>query len=188
MAKVAGNEVRPGMIIEHNGQLWSVVKTQSVKPGKGGAFVRTKIKNLLTGQVKDQTFRSGEKINEVRVVRQPFQFLYASGGVYHMMDRTSYEQIELPEDFVGERAAFLQDGMTVTLEMHDERPIGIKLPDQVTLEVVEADPVVKGQTAASSYKPAKMENGLRVMVPPFITTGEKIIVDTNEVTYIRRAD
>ena len=104
------------------------------------------------------------------------------------MNTESYEQIELPEDFVGERAAFLQDGMMVTVEMHEERPIGVKLPDQVTLEVVEADPVVKGQTAASSYKPAKLENGLRVMVPPFIAAGEKIIVDTNEVTYVRRAD
>ena len=104
------------------------------------------------------------------------------------MNTDTYDQIELAEEFVGERAAFLQDGMTVTLEMHDERPIGIKLPDQVTLAVVEADPVVRGQTAASSYKPAKLENGLRVMVPPFITSGEKIIVDTNEVTYIRRAE
>ena len=104
------------------------------------------------------------------------------------MDSDTYDQIELPEDFVGERAAFLQDGMTVTLQMHAERPIGIKLPDYVTLEVVEADPVREGQTAASSYKPAKLENGLRVMVPPFITAGEKVIVDTNEVTYIRRAE
>jgi len=104
------------------------------------------------------------------------------------MDTDTYEQMELQQEFVGERAAFLQDGMTVTLEMHDERPISIKLPDYVTLEIVEADPVVKGQTASSSYKPAKLENGLRVMVPPFITAGEKIIVDTNEVTYVRRAD
>ena len=104
------------------------------------------------------------------------------------MDNETYEQLELQKDFVGDRAAFLQDGMTVTVESHEERPIGISLPDQVVLTIVEADPVVKGQTAASSYKPAKMENGIRVMVPPFIESGERILVDTNEITYIRRAD
>src|SRR4026209_1039906 len=104
------------------------------------------------------------------------------------MDNENYEQLELQEEFVGERAAFLQDGMTVTLEMHDERPIGIKLPDQVTLRFVEADPVVKGQTAASSYKPAKLDNGVRVMVPPFIGVGERVVVDNNERTYARRAE
>ena len=104
------------------------------------------------------------------------------------MDMETYEQIEIDKDFVGERAAFLQDGMTVTLEMHETRPIGITLPNQVTLEITEADPVVKGQTAASSYKPAMLENGLRVMVPPFIQTGERIIVDTEEITYVRRAE
>ena len=104
------------------------------------------------------------------------------------MDTESYEQLELQHDFVGDRASFLQDGMMVTVEMHEERPIGVTLPDQVVLEIVEADPVVKGQTAASSYKPAVMENGVRVMVPPFIEAGEKILVDTNEIAYIRRAD
>ena len=104
------------------------------------------------------------------------------------MDAESYEQLELQKDFVGERAAFLQDGMQVTVELYEERPIGISLPDQVTLEISEADPVVKGQTAASSYKPAVLENGIRVLVPPFISAGERIVVDTNEITYLRRAD
>ena len=104
------------------------------------------------------------------------------------MDLESYEQIELPKEFVGDRAAFLQDGMQVTVEFHEDRPLGISLPDQVVLEITETEPTVKGQTAASSYKPALLENGLRVMVPPFIGVGEKIVVDTNEVTYLRRAD
>jgi len=104
------------------------------------------------------------------------------------MDLETYEQLQLQKDFVGERAAFLQDGMTVTVELYDEKPIGVALPDQVTLAVAEADPVVKGQTAASSYKPAVLENGVRILVPPFIAAGERIIVDTNEVTYLRRAD
>jgi elongation factor P len=104
------------------------------------------------------------------------------------MDNDTYEQMELAQEFVGERSAFLQDGMKVVVEMHEGRPIGITLPDQVTLKIVEADPVVKGQTAASSYKPAVLENGVRIMVPPFVTAGEKVIVDTNELTYIKRAD
>jgi elongation factor P len=104
------------------------------------------------------------------------------------MDTESYEQLELQKDFVGERAAFLQDGMMVTVELYEERPIGISLPDTVTLTITEADPVVKGQTAASSYKPAMLENGIRVLVPPFISSGERIVVDTNEITYVRRAD
>ena len=104
------------------------------------------------------------------------------------MDLESYEQLELQKDFVGDRRAFLQDGMMVTVELHEERPIGISLPDHVTLAIAEADPVVKGQTAASSYKPATLENGVRILVPPFISSGERVIVDTNELTYLRRAD
>jgi elongation factor P len=104
------------------------------------------------------------------------------------MDTETYEQMEIPQDFVGERAAFLQDGMMVLVEMHEGRPIGIRLPDQVTLTIAEADPSIKGQTAASSYKPAVLENGVRIMVPPFVTAGEKVIVDTNEMSYIRRAE
>jgi elongation factor P len=188
MAKINGNEIRPGYVIEYQDTLWVAVKTMAVKPGKGPAYNQVELKNLIDGRKLNNRFGSDEKVERTRLEQKDFQFLYKQGDSLVFMDTDSYEQIELPEEFVGERAAFLQDGMTVTLEMHEERPIGIKLPDQVTLQVVEADPVVKGQTAASSYKPAKMDNGLRVMVPPFITTGEKIIVDTNEVTYIRRAD
>lgn len=188
MAKINGNEIRPGYVIEYQDTVWVAVKTMAVKPGKGPAYNQVELKNLIDGRKLNNRFGSDEKVERTRLEQKDFQFLYKQGDSLVFMDTDSYEQIELPEEFVGERAAFLQDGMTVTLEMHDERPIGIKLPDYVTLEVVEADPVVKGQTAASSYKPAKMDNGLRVMVPPFITTGEKIIVDTNEVTYVRRAD
>ena len=188
MAKINGNEIRPGYVIEYQDTLWIAVKTMAVKPGKGPAYNQVELKNLIDGRKLNNRFGSDEEVERTRLEQKDYQFLYKQGDSLVFMDTDSYEQIELAEDFVGERSAFLQDGMTVTLEMHDERPIGIKLPDYVTLEVVEADPVVKGQTAASSYKPAKMDNGLRVMVPPFITTGEKIIVDTNEVTYVRRAD
>jgi elongation factor P len=188
MAKINGNEIRPGYVVEYQDTLWVSVKTMAVKPGKGPAYNQVELKNLIDGRKLNNRFGSDEKVERVRLEQKDFQFLYRQGESLVFMDNDNYEQTELHEDFVGERAAFLQDGMTVTLEMHDERPISIKLPDYVTLEIVEADPVVKGQTASSSYKPAKLENGLRVMVPPFITAGEKIVVDTNEVTYVRRAE
>ncbi|MBO0902408.1 elongation factor P [Jiella sonneratiae] len=186
--KINGNEIRPGNVIEHNGGLWVAVKTAHVKPGKGGAFAQVELKNLIDGTKLNERFRAAETVERVRLEQKDYQFLYAEGEMLVFMDSETFEQLELQKDFVGERAAFLQDGMTVTVESYEERPIGIQLPDQVVLQIVEADPVVKGQTAASSYKPAVMENGVRVMVPPFIEAGEKILVDTNEITYLRRAD
>ncbi|MGA0533426.1 elongation factor P [Hansschlegelia sp. KR7-227] len=186
--KINGNQITPGMVVQHQDGLWVAVKTNAVKPGKGGAFNQVELKNLIDGRKLNERFRADETVERVRLEQKDFQFLYAEGDSLVFMDTDTYDQITLASDFVGERAAFLQDGMKVTVEMHEETPIGVKLPDQVTLEIVEADPVVKGQTAASSYKPAKLENGLRVMVPPFIASGERIVVDTNEVTYLRRAD
>lgn len=186
--KIDGNQIRPGNVIEHKGGLWVAVKTQAVKPGKGGAFNQVELKNLIDGSKLNERFRASETVERVRLEQKDFQFLYREGDMLVFMDMETYDQMSLAEDFVGERAAFLQDGMQVTVELHDERPIGISLPDQVTLEVTETEAVVKGQTAASSYKPAIMDNGARVMVPPFISVGERIVVDTNEITYVRRAD
>jgi len=188
MAKINGNEIRPGNVIEHDGGLWVAVKTNAVKPGKGGAYNQVELKNLIDGTKLNERFRSAETVEKVRLEQKDFNFLYEQGDALVFMDTETYEQLELQKDFVGDRAAFLQDGMTVTVELYEERPIGISLPQQVTLEVAEADPVVKGQTAASSYKPAVLENGVRVLVPPFISAGEKIVVDTDELTYLRRAD
>jgi len=185
--KINGNEIRPGNVVEHNGSLWVAVKTNAVKPGKGGAFNQVELKNLLDGTKLNERFRASATVEKVRLEQKDFQFLYEQGEMLVFMDNETYEQIELPEEFVGERTAFLQDGMMVTVETYEEKPLGISLPDYVTLEITEADAVVKGQTASSSYKPALLENGLKVMVPPFIGTGERIIVDTNEVTYVRRA-
>lgn len=186
--KVNGNEIRPGNVIEHAGGLWAAVKTNAVKPGKGGAFNQVELKNLITGTKLNERFRATETVERIRLEQKDYQFLYAESDMLVFMDTVTYEQLELQQEFVGDRSAFLQDGMMVTVESHEEKPIGIRLPDQVTLEISEADPVVKGQTVSSSFKPAVMENGVRVMVPPFIKAGEKIIVDTNEVTYIRRAE
>ncbi|MGF7162180.1 elongation factor P [Rhodoligotrophos appendicifer] len=186
--KINGNEIRPGNVIQHQGGLWVAVKTQHVKPGKGGAYAQVELKNLVDNRKLNERFRSSETVERVRLEQKDYQYLYPSGDMLVFMDQETYEQIELSTEFVGDRAAFLQDGMKVTVDSHEGTPLGITLPDYVTLEIVEADAVVKGQTASSSYKPAVLENGLRVMVPPFITTGERIIVDTNEVAYVRRAD
>jgi elongation factor P len=186
--KINGNEIRPGDVVEHAGGLWAAVRTAHVKPGKGGAFNQVELKNLIDGTKLNERFRAAETVERIRLEMKDFTFLYAEGESLVFMDIESYEQLELQKDFVGDRAAFLQDGMKVTVKMHEERAIGIALPDQVTLLITEADPVVKGQSATSSYKPAVMENGVRVMVPPFIDAGERIIVDTTEITYVRRAD
>lgn len=186
--KINGNEIRPGNLIEHKGGLWAAVKLQHVKPGKGGAFAQVELKNLVDGTKLNERFRSSETVEKIRLEQEEYQYLYAEGEMLVFMNQKNYEQIELPADFIGERASFLQDNMIVTLETYEERPIGISLPDHVTLEITDTEPVVKGQTATSSYKPAKLENGLRVMVPPFIGTGDKVIVDTNEVTYLKRAE
>jgi elongation factor P len=186
--KINGNEIRPGMVIEHDGGLWVAVKSMAVKPGKGPAYNQVELKNLIDGRKLNYRFGSDERVERAHLQQKDFQYLYRQGDSLVFMDLDTYEQMELPEDFVGERAAFLQEGMKVSLEMHEERPIGIKLPDQVVIAIVEADPVVKGQTAASSYKPARLENGLRILVPPFVAAGEKIVVDTNEITYVRRAE
>lgn len=186
--KINGNEIRPGNVIEHKGSIWVAVKTNAVKPGKGGAYNQVELKNLIDGTKLNERFRAAETVERVRLEQKDFTYLYAQDDALVFMDSETYEQLELQKDFVGDRAAFLQDGMTVTVELYDEKPIGVSLPDQVTLAIAEADPVVKGQTAASSYKPAVLENGIRVLVPPFIEAGERIIVDTNEITYVRRAD
>ncbi|RRH96183.1 elongation factor P [Mesorhizobium tamadayense] len=188
MAKISGSEIRPGYVIEHDGGLWVAVKTNTVKPGKGGAYNQVELKNLINGTKLNERFRSAETVEQIRLDLKDFSFLYEQGEALVFMDTESYEQLELNKDFVGERAAFLQDGMMVTVQLYEERPIGISLPDQVTLAITEADPVVRGQTAASSYKPAVLENGVRVLVPPFISAGERIVVDTNEITYVRRAE
>ncbi|ALE03119.1 elongation factor P [Bartonella ancashensis] len=185
--KINGNEIRPGNVIEHQGSLWVAVKCNAVKPGKGGAFNQVEMRNIVDGTKLNERFRAAETVEKVRLEQKDFTFLYQQGDMLVFMDTQSYEQLELQKDFVGDRAAFLQDGMTVTVELHQEKPLGISLPDQVTVTIAEADPAIKGQTATASYKPAVLDNGMRILVPPFIQSGERIIVDTNELTYIRRA-
>ncbi|ODS03172.1 elongation factor P [Methyloceanibacter marginalis] len=186
--KINGNEIRPGNVITHKNGLWLAVKTQAVKPGKGPAYAQVELKNLIDGTKLNERFRASETVERVRLEQKDHQYLYAEGDMLTFMDTDTYDQIQIPRELLEDRAAFLQDGMKVTVESHEGRAIGVALPDHVTLAVVEADPVVKGQTAASSYKPAMLENGVRVMVPPFVEAGERVVVDTNEITYVKRAE
>jgi elongation factor P len=188
MAKIAGNEIRPGLLIVYEGGLWLVVKNQAVKPGKGGAYNQVELKNVVTGTKLNERFRADETVEETYLEKKDYQFLYASGDVLTFMDMETYEQIELPAEFVGVQAQFLQDGMKVVLQLHEGKPISIALPVHVVLTVTEADPVMRGQTAAPGYKSAVLENGLRVLVPPFIEPGTRIVVATADGTYVRRAD
>ena len=182
--KISGVDIRPGNIIEYEKGIWKVAKTQHTQPGKGGAFMQVEMKNLIDGRKTNVRFRSQDTIERVRLDTKDFQFLFVDGDSLVFMDQQNYEQITLPADLIGEAAAFLADGMEVTLEMYDERPISVALPEQVEATIVEADAVVKGQTASSSFKPAILDNGVRVMVPPHIGAGTRIIVDVYERTYV----
>ncbi|MDF1768048.1 elongation factor P [Maricaulis sp.] len=187
--KINGNEIRPGNVLMHQDTLWVAVKTDHVKPGKGGAFAQVELKNLLDGRKLNERFRAADKVEKVRLEQKDHTFLFASDDMLTFMDAETYEQIELQTGFVGEeRAAYLTDGMTVVVEFHEERPIGISLPQHVTLEIADTEPVVKGQTAANSYKPATLSNGVRSSVPPFVGVGERIIVATEDGSYVKRAD
>ena len=186
--KISGVDIRPGNIIEYDGGIWRAVKIQHTQPGKGGAYMQVELKNLIDGRKTNIRFRSAETVERVRLDTKDFQFLYHDGDMLVFMDQENYEQISLPEDLLGDAAAFLQDGMPVKLDMYNERPISVELPDQIEATVVEADAVVKGQTASSSYKPAVLDNGVKVLVPPHITSGTRIVVDPYSREYVRRAD
>lgn len=187
MAKINGNEIRPGNVLEHDGGLWAAVKVDHVKPGKGGAFAQVELRNLRNGTKLNERFRSADKVERVRLEQKDQQFLYESDGMLVFMDTETYEQIELPADLLGDRRPFLQDGMTIVVEFYDEEALNATVPQKVTCQVVETEPVVKGQTAANSFKPAILDNGVKVMVPPFIAQDEMIVVDTTTMEYSERA-
>jgi len=185
--KISGVDIRPGNILEYEGGIWKVAKIQHTQPGKGGAYMQVEMKNLIDGRKTNVRFRSADTVERVRLDTKDFQFLYAEGDDLVFMDNDTYEQIMLPGDLLGDARPFLQDGMQVALELWDEKPISVELPAQVEATIVEADAVVKGQTASSSYKPAILDNGVRIMVPPHIGSGTRIIVDVYEQAYIGKA-
>ncbi|MEM8869127.1 MAG: elongation factor P [Pseudomonadota bacterium] len=187
MPKINGNEIRPGNVLEHNDGLWVAVKVGHVKPGKGGAFAQVEMKNLRNGSKLNERFRAADKVERVRLEQKDQQFLYESDGMLVFMDTDTYEQIELPSDILGDRRPFLQDGMTITVEFHESEALSATVPQKVTCTVVETEPAVKGQTAANSFKPAVLDNGVRVMIPPFVGQDEQIIVNTETMEYAERA-
>lgn len=187
MPKINGNEIRPGNIIEHDGGLWVAVKAEHVKPGKGGAFAQVELRNLRNGTKLNERFRSADKVERVRLEQKDQQFLYESDGILTFMDAETFEQISLPAQFLGDARPFLQDGMTVTVEYFEDEALSVRLPEKVTCTIIETEPVVKGQTAANSFKPAVLDNGVRVMVPPFVGEGEAIVVSTDSFEYVERA-
>lgn len=186
--KISGVDIRPGNILEYEKGIWRVAKTQHTQPGKGGAFMQVEMKNLIDGRKTNVRFRSADTVEKVRLDTQEFQYLYTDGDKLVFMDNDTFEQIMLDADMLGDEVAFLQDGMEVTLELYDERPISVQLPDTIEATIVEADAVVKGQTASSSYKPAILDNGVRVLVPPHISSGTRIVVDVYAKEYVRKAD
>lgn len=187
MPKINGNEIRPGNILEHDGGLWAAVKVDHVKPGKGGAFAQVELRNLRTGSKLNERFRSADKVERIRLDQKDQQFLYENDGMLVFMDNETYEQIELPAAILGDRRPFLQDGMTIKIEYYEDDAISATLPLKVTCKVVETEPVVKGQTAANSFKPATLDNGIKVMVPPFVGQDEDIVVNTESMDYSERA-
>ena len=187
MPKINGNEIRPGNVLEHQGGLWSAVKVDHVKPGKGGAFAQVEMRNLRNGSKLNERFRSADKVERVRLEQKDQQFLYESDGMLVFMDQESFEQIEIPAEILGERRPFLQDGMVIQVEYHEAEPLSAQLPQKVTCQIVETEPVVKGQTAANSFKPALLDNGVRISVPPFVGQGEHVVVNTETMEYSERA-
>lgn len=187
MPKINGNEIRPGNVLEHDGGLWAAVKVDHVKPGKGGAFAQVELKNLRDGRKLNERFRSADKVERVRLEQKDQQFLYEADDMLTFMDNQTFDQIALPADILGDRRPFLQDGMVVQIEYYEEEALNVTLPQRVTCTVAETEPVVKGQTAANSFKPAILDNGVRVMIPPFVGQDEAIVVSTETMEYVERA-
>ena len=187
MTKISGNEIKPNNILEHNNGLWLVSKVSHVKPGKGGAFAQVEMKNLRNGSKLNERFRSADKVEKVRLEQKNQQFLYESENSLAFMDTETYEQIELPSELLGEKRRFLQDGMIVQIEYYESEALNVTIPDKVLCVVVDTEPAVKGQTATNSFKPALLNNNIKINVPPFIEKDEKVIVSTENMEYIERA-
>ena len=185
--KINGNSLKSGMIISHKGSNWKVVSSQSVKPGKGGAFAQVELKNLKDNSKLNERFRASEDVERLYVESKEFQFSYKDDEDFYFMDTTNYEQISLNNDLVGELENFLQDNMIVSIEFVDDKPVSLKLPEHIKEQVVETEAVIKGQTAASSFKPAILSNGFKVMVPGHIENNTFIIISTTTFTYVEKA-
>ena len=185
--KQQANLIRAGQVLDHGGRRWTVLKQQIITPGKGGAFIQVEMRDLKTGNNNNERWRTADTVERLETSEKDFSYSYTDGGNIVLMDPDTFEQTMIPVSLLGEMGPFLQDNMTVTVDMVDGDPTGVRLPSTVILQVVEADPVVKGQTAASSYKPAMLSNGVKTSVPPFVEAGERIVVRTEDASYVERA-
>ena len=186
--KIQGNEIKPGMIIELNNDHWTVLKAQHVKPGKGGAFNQVELKSLTKGTKLNQRFRSSENVERSQLEEKEFNFLYSDENNSFFMDTKNFEQTSINNSTIGEKLKLLSENSKVTICFLEEKPLSIELPTNIECEIQTTEGVVKGQTAASSYKTAKLKNGLSIMVPPFIEEGNKIILDTRSLEYVKKVN
>ena len=184
--KILGNEIKPGMIIEHKNDLWSVLKAQHVKPGKGGAFNQVELKSIRRGTKLNERFRSSDSVERAILDEKKFSFLYEDEKNCHFMDQTNFEQIAINKSLLGEKNKLLKENMEVNVQFYEDQALSVDLPSSVELNIESTDAAIKGQTASSSYKPATLENGINIMVPPFINSGDKIILDTRTLEYIKK--
>ncbi len=184
--KILGNEIKTGMVIEHKDDLWSVLKTQHVKPGKGGAFNQVELKSLKRGTKLNERFRSSDTIERAILDDKKFSFLYEDENNCHFMDQTNFEQIQIKKSLLGEKSKLLKENMEVDVQFYEDQPLSVELPTTIELKIETTDAAIKGQTASSSYKPAVLENGINITVPPFINSGDKIVLDTRTLEYIKK--
>ena len=184
--KILGNEIKPGMVIEHKDDLWSVLKAQHVKPGKGGAFNQVELKSIKKGTKLNERFRSSDTVERAILDERKFSFLYEDESSCHFMDQTNFEQIQINKKLIGEKSKLLKENMEVNLQFHEDEPLSVDLPSSVELKIETTDAAIKGQTASSSYKPATLENGIKIMVPPFINPDDKIVLDTRTLEYVKK--
>ncbi len=185
--KINAIDIKPGNVLEHQGKLWVVLKRELIQPGKGGAFAQVEMRDLKTGTKTNERYRTQETVERVQLDEKEMQFLFLEGDHATFMDTDSYEQIMVDRSLIGEPADFLKDNMMVTIHLYEGTPLSVTLPQTVVMTVVEADAVVRGQTASSSYKPGKLDNGRRVMIPPHIEAGTRIVVNTSDGSYVERA-
>lgn len=185
--KISAIDIRPGMVLDYQNKLWRVAKIQHTQPGKGGAYMQVEMKAIVEGTKLNERFRSADTVEKASLDGRPMQYLFSEGDNLTFMDNTTYEQTIISSELLGDQLIWLSENMEVQVEFYGDMPVSIALPDKMEFEVVEADAVVKGQTASSSYKPAKLSNGARVLVPPYLTSGERIIVNTVDGTFAGRA-
>tara|TARA_S200000501_G_scaffold275077_1_gene258835 strand:- start:222 stop:785 length:564 start_codon:yes stop_codon:yes gene_type:complete len=184
--KITANEIKTGMLIEHKDDLWTVLKTQHVKPGKGGAFNQVELKSVIKGTKLNERFRSNETLEKAEVEEKKFNFLYSDEQNCYFMDNISFEQVSMEKNLIKDKEKLLKENLEVVISLMNEKPISLELPKNIECTVESTDGVVKGQTAASSYKPAKLDNGIMITVPPFIENGDKIIIDSRNLEYVKK--